>query len=368
MKRLLSIIGTMNTGGAETFLMKYYRSLDKTKYQIDFAIMNNGTNFYEDEIKKLGGKIFKIVPKSESFIKNYQEVYALVQNQKYQLVMRSGENAANAVELLAAKRAGATKLIFNCTNSKTGNDTLKEKLIHMMFLPLARSIPNIKIGCSANSNAFMFGKKSLKSGKSFVFNNGLMIDDYSFSLEKRKRIRAEYKIHETDVLYGHVGRFSEQKNHDFLLQIFEKIVERQPSSKLILIGDGPLKNTITSQIGKHDLLKKSVIVCGVRSDIPDCLSAMDEFIFPSLYEGLPNAVVEAQAAGLPCIVSDSITKEVKLTGNLYFESLRNTADEWADLCIRKAGKRNENAAEELKESGYDINQVAMKLTELIFGS
>lgn len=368
MKRLLSIIGTMNTGGAETFLMKYYRSLDKTKYQIDFAIMNKETNFYENEIKKLGGKIFKITPKSESFIKNYQEVYALVQDKKYQLVMRSGENAANAVELLAAKRAGATKLIFNCTNSKTGNDTLKEKLVHMLFLPLARSIPNIKIGCSANSNAFMFGKKSLKNGKSFVFNNGLMINDYSFSLEKRKRIRAELKIDETDVLYGHVGRFSEQKNHDFLLQIFEKIVERQPNAKLILIGDGPLKSAIMSKIDKQDLLKKTVVICGIRSDIPDCLSAMDEFIFPSLYEGLPNAVVEAQAAGLPCIVSDSITKEVKLTENVYFESLRNTADEWADLCIQKAGQRNENAAEELKRSGYDINQVSKKLTGLIFGS
>lgn len=366
MLRMLSIVGTMNTGGTETFLMKFYRTLDRTKYQIDFAIMAKGKNFYEDEIRSLGGNVFKITPKTESISKNYYEVKRLVQKYKYKIVMRSGENSANFLELFAAKRAGAKKLIFNCTNSKTGNDTFKEKFVNAIFMPFVRKISNVKIGCSASAVKFMFGKKAYSTGKAIVFHNGLKISEYSFNKERREKLRNELNLLESDVVYGNIGRFAKQKNHVFLIKIFKEILKKQPNAKLLLVGTGPLQNDIESMIDDSVSLKKAIIMGGVRSDIPDCLSAIDELIFPSLYEGLPNAVVEAQAAGLPCIVSDTITKEIKLTDNLFFKSLNEDPTSWANLCISKAGKRNLTAYSDLEAAGYDIEDVSKRLEKIIF--
>lgn len=366
MKRLLCIVGSMDAGGTESFLMKFYRAIDKSKYQIDFAVMVPRKNFYEDEITSLGGRIYRLTPKSVSLRKNLKETYLLTKKYNYQYVMRSGENAANVLELISAKKAGAKRLIFNSTNSKTGNDSFKENLIHRIFLPLVRSVPNVKIGCSSETNLFMYGKHCVKNNKSFVFHNALDIDHYAFSQEKRDTIRKKFGISSEEKVFGHVGRFAKQKNHVFLFKIFKEILKIQPSSRFLLIGVNSNQENINSIISQDEQLKQKTIIAGVRRDINDCLLAMDEFVFPSLYEGLPNAVVEAQASGLPCIISDTISHEVKITSSVTFLPLDLNPKEWAKICVEKAGIRNNKAAEEMKKSGYDILDTSKKLIKLIF--
>lgn len=366
MKRLLSIVGSMNSGGTESFLMKFYRTIDKSKYQIDFAVMTPGKNFYEDEIVKLGGRMFRITPKSTSLIKNLKDVYSVTKKYNYEYVMRSGENAANVLELLAAKKAGARRLIFNSTSSKTGSDNLKENFVHRIFLPLVRTVPNVKIGCSTSTNLFMYGKRSVQANESFVFHNALDIDLYKFDQERRNAIRSQFGFSHNEKVFGHVGRFAKPKNHSFLFKIFKNILQLNPQSRLLIIGVNPNEENIYKMLNEDAELKRKTVIAGIRRDVPDCLLAMDAFVFPSIYEGLPNAVVEAQASGLPCIISNRISSEVKITDSVFFLPLETDPKEWAKMCVEKAGQRNDKAPEEMKNSGYDISETTLKLEQLIF--
>ena len=356
----------MDVGGAETMLMKIYRQINREKYQMDFALMSEGKSFYEDEIKLLGGRIFHITNKSTSLIKFFKQLRKIVAENNYKYVMRSGDNAACVIDLIAAKRGGAKTLIFNSTNSRTNSETNKEKFIHFLFKPLVKSVPTIKIGCSQNSNDFMFGKRSVSNGKSYVFHNALRIKDYCFNNQWRESIRRELNIPDDAFVIGNVGRFQRQKNHKFLVSVFREVLKRQQNSIMVLFGEGNLKNSILNKAKQYGISNR-VILTGVRSDINKCLSALDVFAFPSLYEGLPNAVVEAEAAGLPCILSDTITKEVKFSDFVFFLPIgEQNVELWADTILSKGKKRNQNAAMDLEKAGYDIEKETAALVNLLF--
>ena len=364
MKRLLCIVGAMNSGGSETFLMKIYRKLDKAKYQMDFAEYTQSESLYDEEIQSLGGKIFHLCPKSKGFKKNYKQIYELVKANSYKYVLRSGQNAASGWELLAAKRAGATTLIMKSTNSKTMNGTIKEKTVHLLFKPLIKRVATVKIGPSKPTLDFMFGKNSMKHGAK-LFKNAIDPSVYRFSKEERNRIRSEFGISQDEPLSGSIGRLTKQKNQTFLLDILACYKKTQPKAKLLLVGDGELKNELMEKAEKIGLVK-DVIFTGVRKDIPACLSAMDVFLLPSLYEGLPNTAIEAQAVGVPCIISNTITKEALVTD--YIDQLPlEDANVWAKAIQEKIGKFNPDPAPSIINAGYDINNEIIELTDLFFG-
>lgn len=353
----------MNSGGSETFLMKMYRKLDKTKYQMDFAEYTQNESLYDEEIRSLGGKIFHLCPKSKGFKKNYKQIYELVKTNSYKYVLRSGQNAASGWELLAAKRAGATTLIMKSTNSKTMNGTIKEKAVHLLFKPLINRVATVKIGPSKPTLDFMFGKNSMKHGAK-LFKNAIDPSVYRFSKEERNRIRSEFGIGQEEQVIGSVGRLTKQKNQAFLLEIFASYKKVVPTAKLLLVGDGELKNDLIAK-AKQLGVARDLVLPGNRKDIPACLSSMDIFLLPSLFEGLPNTVIEAQAVGVPCIISNTITKEVLITN--YIKQLPlGDSNLWAKAIQEKIREFNPNAATDIANAGYDINDEIVKLTSLFF--
>lgn len=354
----------MNIGGAETFLMKIYRKLDKTQYQMDFAVGIENAGAYDDEILSMGGKIFHISPKSSGLLKNFNSIKQLVKKKQYKYVLRVSQNSMSALELLAAKFGGAKITAFRSSNSDSVSGNKKEKMVHSISKFMPHLFANVKIAPSTEAAEFMFGKDCVKKGKAKILHNGIDLTYYKYDEQARAEIRKEFHI-ENKFLVGHIGRFNQQKNHNFLIDIFNEIEKIRNDSILLLVGKGELESQIRKKISEFGLTEK-VIFTGIRSDIPALLSAMDVFVFPSLYEGMPNTVVEAQATGLPCVISDKITREAQLTELIHYKSLKASCEDWARTTLSFKDRDRTPYPQIVKDKGYDINDTAKLFTDLIF--
>jgi len=364
MKRILCIVGGMNAGGAETFLMKLYRTMDRTKYQMDFCVASEDKGFYDDEILKLGGRIIHTVPKTKGFIQSFCSIRKIVKENQYQYVMRISQNSLSAMELLAAKFGGAKYVVFRSSNSGTGSGAFGE-IIHKFFKFLTILVPDIKIAPSTEAAEFMFGKRDVKKGNVTILHNAIDTKQFLFQEEKRKKIRKELGI-EDEFVVGHVGRFNHQKNHEFLLEIFSRIKEKREDVLLLLVGDGELKEKIQNRV-KELNLENAVRFLGIRSDVPDLMSVLDVLLFPSFYEGMPNVVIESQASGLPCVISDTITKEADITGLVEYLPLSKSADFWAEQVLLYAdGFERFSRQNAFLDAGYDIASATQQFVDLVF--
>lgn len=286
----------MNTGGAETFLMKMYRALDREKYQMDFCV-NSDKNFYEKEILALGGKIYKVPAKSQSLPGWYRETKRVIRENGYRYVIRVCDHSLAALDLLAARRGGADHLIMRSSNASSGSRM--KVFLHKMFRFLAVSVPTVKLAPSTEAAEYTFGKGCVDNGDVVLLHNAIDTDVYHFDPEGRERVRKELGL-EGMFVVGHVGRFNQQKNHDFLLDVFYALQKKKPEARLVLVGQGELEEQI-HQKARALGIEQYVVFAGVRNDVPQLMSAFDVFLFPSLYEGMPNTVIEAQATGLPCL-------------------------------------------------------------------
>lgn len=362
MKRLLCIVSAMDTGGAETFLMKVYRQLNHDLYQMDFCV-NKTINFYAQEIQQMGGHIYVIPPKTRNPIKWFLGLYHLVKSKKYQYVIRVNEHSLSSLDLLVAKCAGAKNLIMRSSNASSIG--LLKKLTHKMFIFLPRLIPNCKIAPSDLAAHYTFGNKT----KFHILPNGLDIEAFKFSEENRENIQQELKTQGKFVI-GHIGRFNSQKNHKFLLKIFAEIKKLHPDVVLWLVGKGELEQEIRKEVIQLGL-QNDIRFLGVRTDIPALLSAMDILVFPSLFEGMPNTVLEAQTSGLSCLISDTITMQVKQTNLVHFMTLNKTAEVWARQALQIINTQllvnRLEMAHKMHERGYDIKSVAKQFIQLVFG-
>lgn len=361
-KRLLCIVSAMNTGGAETFLMKIYRQLDRSKYQMDFCV-NTTNNFYAGEIANLGGKIYTITPKSKNPLKWLLELRNTVKQNKYDYVIRVNEHSLSVLDLLVAKSGGAKHLIMRSSNASSGSSL--KLLLHKLFCFLPKYVPTVKIAPSDLAAKFTFGNVK----NVHILPNGLDTQAFCFSAEARQKIRQELKVQDKLVV-GHIGRFNFQKNHKFLLEVFAQIKKQRKDAVLWLIGKGELEEQIREQAKDLGILD-SVKFLGVRSDIPALLSAMDVFVFPSLFEGMPNTVIEAQTTGLPCLIADTITKQAKQTDLVDFMSLNNTSTKWADKALKIAAAQTlanrPQVAKQMRKVGYEMKDVVQQFTYLVFG-
>ena len=199
----------------------------------------------------------------------------------------------------------------------------------------------------------------------WCLHNAVDLDVYNYDSQKRKKIREELNIKPEQLVVGHIGRFNYQKNHEFLLDIFSSIQSKRKDAVLLLVGDGEKKEEIISKIDRLGLTQ-NVILTGIRSDIPDLLSSMDVFVFPSFFEGMPNTIIEAQATGMPCILSDSITKEAEITNLLEYLSLSEDCNKWATIAIDSVLKDRPDTREDFIKQGYNIEYSISKLIEIIF--
>ena len=308
--KVLQVVATMNMGGIENFLMNLYRSIDREKVQFDFLILNNETNIFEKEIEELGGKVFKI----ESI-----------------------------------KKVGYLKI--------------KNKIfLHFSRILLKKSQAK-KFACSKVAGIWLYGKNSDFN----IIYNGIDASRYKYNYVIRENKREELQLSKKDIIVGHIGGFRKVKNHDFIIEIFSELYKKNKNYKLILVGDGELKKEIELKVDKKGL-RKNIIFLGIRKDIAELLQLFDIFLFPSLYEGLPISLVEAQTSGLKCFISENITREIDLgLGLVEFISLKKNVFEWANIIEEKRNYTRRSRLEVIQEKGYDIEKTSKDLIEVYLG-
>ena len=353
----------MNAGGAETFLMKVYRNIDKEHYQMDFCINVKEKCFYEDEILSMGGKIYRIPSKSENLKEFKKQLTEIIKSNGYDNVLRITSSAMGFMDLKIAKKAGAKVCCARSSNASDG-DSLKSKVMHRVGRALYNKYVDVKVAPSDLAARYTFTDKAYESGKVDIIHNGVDLDIFKFYPEERAKKRTELGIDEGIRVVGHVGRFDEQKNHTFLIDIFAKMLEKDKDLKLLLVGKGKLQDQVRAKASELGIDGK-IIFAGVRSDVPHLLSAMDVFVFPSFYEGMPNTVIEAQATGLPCIIADTITREADITGIVKYMPLGN-AENWAEEALAAIDPQRADTKESFVKNKYDIQSVADEFVRIMF--
>lgn len=364
MKRLLCIFSGMNAGGAESFLMKIYRQLDKENYQMDFCINIPEKNFYEDEIISMGGRMFRIPAKTQNRREFSRQLARLIREEQYEYVLRISSNAMGFWDLKIAKKAGAKHCAARSSNSANISGC-KGWVAHRLGKLLYTGYVDVKFAPSDLAAMYTFGKKAYQTGDVSILHNAVDLDQFCYDALGGKTVREELRLPLDALLVGHVGRFHNQKNHSFLLEIFAELAAQRSDAKLLLVGNGPLEQQLREQVQALGIAEK-VIFAGVRSDIPQILSAMDVFVFPSLYEGMPNTVIEAQATGLPCIIADTITREADITGLVQYLSLADDPKIWADAALEAASAPRKNTKQDFIDKHYDIQSTVDEFVRLCF--
>lgn len=352
--RVLQVVTIMNRGGLETMLMNYYRQIDRSKIQFDFMVHREERGHYDDEILKLGGKIYtmpQIRPGNyRLYFKMLDEFFA--HHSEYSVV-HSHINENSSFVLRAAKRANVPCRIAHSHLSDLGMDLKLPFRMYARFV--MKNNPNKFFACSRNAGQWLFGKEVSDSNDMTVLNNAVDVDSFKLDKGIRNQIRQELQAGDKLVL-GHVGRFNKQKNHDFLIDIFKSVHDKCPESMLVLVGDGYLKPAIEKKVARLGL-SPHVRFLGVREDIESLLQGMDIFVFPSRFEGLPVVLIEAQAAGLMCLVSDAITRETDATGRIQFISLKQSPVEWASQVLASSYE-HEDTSRLMRTNGFDTNEMS----------
>lgn len=347
--RVLQVVTIMNRGGLETMLMNYYRKLDKTKIQFDFMTNRLERGHYDDEIEALGGKIYRLSPiKPGNYNKYFKELDEFFKEHKEYKVVHSHINENSGFVLKAAKKAG-----IECRIAHSHLSDLKLDYKYPFRVYARRNLKgNVSdyFACSQRAGEWLFGKEISSSGKVTVLNNAVDTEKFKINKDIRDKVRMELGIEDKKVI-GHVGRFNPQKNHEFLIDVFNEVYKKDKGTVLLLIGDGYLKEKIEDKVKKLNL-EQGVKFLGVREDIPELMQGMDLFLFPSQFEGLAVVMVEAQAAGLKVITSTGVTKESDITNNVEFIDLSKGAEYWADIVLNSDFKKRDYINLMIKK-GYD---------------
>lgn len=358
--RIAQIIGKLRNGGVEAVVMNYYRNIDHDKIQYDFIIDEDSTNTdLQSEIMNLGGKVITIPP-YQNQIAYQKALHELFRENHYPLVY-SHINTLSVFPLFAAWRAGIPIRIAH-NHSTAGKGEFKRNIMKYSLRPFAKLFPTHLCACSKFAGEWLFGKRAMNSGRVTVWPNAIDTSRFAYSEEIRGETRKYLKLEDKFVV-GHAGRFMKQKNHDFLIDIFSEIHKRRSDSVLLLAGDGPLMDKITAKVLSLGL-NDSVIFVGSVKDMERYYQAMDVFILPSFYEGLPVVGSEVQVSGLPFLCSDTVTREVKFCENLHFMSLSKSAGEWAEEALRISENHvRRDMSDAAREHGFDIREQALKLQE-----
>lgn len=357
--RILQVVTIMNCGGLETMLMNYYRQIDRSKIQFDFMVHREEKGDYDEEIERLGGRIYRMPQiRPGNYRRYFKSLDGFFVGHPEYKVVHSHINENSSFVLRAARKAGIPGRIAHSHLSDLGFDLkLPFRLYARYYM---KDYPSHFFACSKKAGEWLFGKIKTDSNHFTVLNNAVNTSDFTFNETIRNEMRSSLGIKDELVL-GHIGRFNKQKNHDFLIDIFKETVRKQPNTILLLIGEGHLQPSIEKKVEQLGLSSK-VKFLGLRNDIPNLMQAMDLFLFPSLFEGLPVVLVEAQAAGLRCVISDTITKESDVTGRMDYMSLNQSPEEWAKR-ILSLTYEHDDTQENLRKSGYDIVSSAQWLSD-----
>ena len=356
--RVLNLFTVMDRGGAETMVMNYYRHIDRTKVQFDFLVHREQRGAYDDEIEALGGRIYRMYPiYPQNFARYKRDIRVFFKDHPEYRIIHSHMSELGYFAFKEAAKQGVPIRICHAHNAPHGFDM---KMIMRDYFK-KRMMPYLThlFMCGVESGRWLYGKEN--ENRFIMLNNAVDASAYTYNPAKRTEMRLQLEL--TDELaVGHVGRFNQQKNHPFLLEIFAALLKKEPNAVLLLVGGGTDMQRIQAKAQTLGIAEK-VRFLGVRSDVADVMQAMDVFVFPSLYEGLGIALIEAQAAGLPCVVSDTIPHEAYLTDLVDSESLSAPAEKWAEKILAKQAIPRTDRRTEIAAHGFDITTEAVKLQE-----
>lgn len=357
-KRIVHMLNSMGMGGIENFIMNLYRSINREEYQFDFILQSKEEGYFEKEIKELGGNIYKIPRIEKQPLKHLTELRKILKSNEYIAFHRHTDNSVNFMDLAIAQSVNIKNVIVHSHTTSHSKEALNK-----ICRPLLYSFADEHLACGQAAGEWLFGNKKFK-----IIKNGMQLEKYEYSEEKRNLCREKFGFSSTDIVIGHVGRFSDVKNQKFLIEVFEKISKLNEQYKLIFCGDGELRGEL-SLYCKENGLDGKVIFLGVRRDINEILQAMDLFAFPSKYEGLGIALIEAQLTSLPCLISKNIPKEALYNNNILQLGIEESdKEEWCKQIVAfpittaYRSYKNEKLYNE-----YDVRNIARELCEIYEG-
>lgn len=346
--RILHIVTYMGRGGLETMIMNYYRNIDRSKVQFDFLTHREERWDYDDEIEKLGGKIYRL-PRLNPFSPGYLKALdGFFKEHKEYKIVHCHQDCLSGIPLKYAKKNGVPFTIAHSHNAN--QDKNLKYLIKLIAKKNICKYSNHLFACGKEAGEWMF-----KTSDFEILNNAIDTKKYIYNEEKSLEMKEKLGVTDKFVI-GHVGRFRPQKNHSFIIDIFKEVCEEEPNSNLLLVGDGPLEEEIKKKVNSLGL-KDRVKFLGARDDVNDLMQAMDVFILPSLYEGFGIVLIEAQASGLKCVISDSIPTDAIITDKVKRLSLDDDISIWAKEILSNKSEEKEGI-EDIEQSKYDIKSNA----------
>ena len=356
--RILHMIGSLDIGGSQAMVMNLYRNIEREKIQFDFIVDSPNEQYFVDEIKQLGGKIYSM-PKFKGtnlFEMKTKWDRFFIEHPEYK-ILHSHVRSYASIYLPIAKKHGLKTIIHSHSTSNGKGFSALVKAV--MQYPL-RYQADYFFGCSKEAGVWLFGSKVANSDRFYILKNGIDINRFLFNKNKRKKIREQLKVSDSTLVIGHVGRFNKAKNHDFLIELFAELNKKMSDSKLLLVGDGELKEHLKDKC-KECNVEDDVIFVGAQSNTEEYYWAMDLFCFPSLWEGLGIVVIEAQVSGLQCFVSTNVPDEADIGLSLMTKiDLNSSKREWIDKMLEHVDYNRLVDTAIIRKSGYDIsNSVAM---------
>ena len=363
MKKVLVFGITDNPGGIESVIMNYYRHFDKKSISLDF-LCNTEIVAYEEEIKSLGGNIYKICARSKNYRqykKNMIDFYKKNAN-KYDSIWVNVCSLANIDYLKYAKKYGIKKRIIHCHNSQN-MDSFARGILHRINRIMIKKYATDFWSCSTEASQWFYNQKIINSKKYLLVNNAIDIKKFEYNPRIRDMIRKKLKV-EDKVVFGNVGRLHFQKNQEFALQIFAKYTKNNPNSVFLLIGEGEDKDKL-KELVKELKIRDKVKFLGIRKDINKLLQGMDVFLFPSKFEGLSLSLIEAQASGLLIFTSNTVSKESKMSNYIYFLDLNANIDTWVNKITKKIDNEKRKNRKHNISSSFDINVESKKIQDLL---
>lgn len=364
--KVIYFVDRLLVGGIQTLLVNWAKRIDKEKIQLDFLLLDDGNTYeLEDTLRKLGCNIYKLegiwIRKPTDFLKMKKSVDNFFENHHEYKVLHFHSTSKNYLILKSAKKYNIQVRISHSHNVDFQTKNKFKKVFGNCLKPKLIKYSTNFFSCSKLAGEWLFGKKIVESNKFQVIHNAIDFTKFKYDVEVRNETRKNLNISDDDFVIANVGRFSKQKNHAFLIEIFNEIYNKNPKAFLVLVGTGELEENIKNKV-KMMGLESRVFFAGFRNDVDKLYQAFDVFLMPSLHEGLPVVGVEAQASGLPCFMSKGvITDEVRIADNLYFISLKKDAEEWANI-ILNSDLRRKNNYEAFKIAEYFIEDTTKKLT------
>lgn len=360
MIRVAVVMGKMHAGGKKNLVMEYYRHIDRDKVQFDFFCDTDSNSVPKEEIEALGGRVYMIPPYQKIF-KNMKALKDIFNENKYP-ILHGYNSTMNIFAMLVGKQCGIPVRINESISMGHRGD--KKNILKILLRPFSRCFATHYMSNGEVCGRWQFGNKIFDSGKVIVFKTVIDTRKHRFEPELRKRCRNEFGV-EDNLVIGHIGRFTAQKNTLFIIDIFKEIVKKEPKAKLLIIGHGELEEDMLKRIKDYDI-ESHVLFLGKREDIHQFYNAMDCFLLPSLYEGLPVVGVEAECCGLPMFFSSEIPKESSPCDDLgFFIDLDKSAEEWAKMIVDKTmiAINNRNSRDEdVRAAGFDSADEGEKLT------